>query len=80
MSPELFLQLHKRGLVAPPHIGAQHPAEPDSRCSVQRIRPACPAFRSNAAAQQPGPVRASVWRRLKAWLGALAMTVTEDGK
>lgn len=69
MSPELFLQLHKRGMAAPSRIGAHEPADPDSRCSVQRIRPACPAFRSNAASQQPGPVCASVWQRFKAWLG-----------
>ncbi len=68
MSPELFLQLHKRGIAFDRSPGAREPAHHTSRCAVQRIRPGCPVFRSGQQAQRAAPPKPTPWRH---WLRRL---------
>lgn len=70
MNAHLDMAIHRRSLMLDRSLGAHQPTDPDSPCAVQRIRPGCKHFTSEAlrARRKPAP---GVWQRVQAWLRSM---------
>lgn len=68
MSPELEILLWRRGLAFDRTLGACKPVDGLTPASVQRIRPGCAHFTSQALHErrQRAPKPATIWQRLQA--------------
>lgn len=67
MSPELEIELWRRGLAFDRRLDPCKPVDGLTPASVQRIRPGCRAFTSEALRQRTQP-RPSLIQRLTRWI------------
>ena len=70
MNAHLSIAIHRRSLMLDRTLGATQPTDADSPCAVQRIRPGCKHFTSEAlrARRKPQP---SAWQRVQAWFRSM---------